>query len=238
MGWPSDCKTGQVASGQQLRTLALVTASAVALALAACPAEARPARNRAVRPPTSARQEPPPAHDRPLAVRAGRVIGKGTFKVVHEVEGWPDLVLGVERDGSDAEGTPRAEIPRLRELERLGVPVVKVKGEGSYGGKSAYLLERFEASNKDRRWPEQRSRLLNERSLADIERIGRTLEAAGVDVDDFQVMVGKDGRVVVSDPLGVQRRVLSPSTRQALNRLTDETNQAIELRRLDHVIDE
>jgi len=47
------------------------------------------------------------------------------------------------------------------------------------------------------------SELLNERSLADLERIKATLTGKPIKINDLQFLIGSDGSVVVADPLDV-----------------------------------
>ena len=49
------------------------------------------------------------------------------------------------------------------------------------------------------------STALNSRSITDLQQIRKTLGEQDISVEDLQFLVSKDGRVVIADPLAVQR---------------------------------
>ncbi|MEZ0229285.1 MAG: hypothetical protein ACAI25_11720, partial [Planctomycetota bacterium] len=84
-----------------------------------------------------------------------------------------------------------------------GVPAARFLKIGTYEGRDAAIQRRYEISNKDERFNDFDTQLeyLNERTIADAEKIITGLEAhPEIEFVDFQVLVGKDGRLVVNDP--------------------------------------
>lgn len=47
------------------------------------------------------------------------------------------------------------------------------------------------------------SRYLNQKSVADLRALRKTMEETPVKVDDLQFLIGKDGSMVIADPLKV-----------------------------------
>lgn len=81
-------------------------------------------------------------------------------------------------------------------------------------GKPGILMNRYAQGSKDVVRLDKgkiktvgESELLNERSIADLEKIRDTMIKNKIKIDDLQFLVGTDGRVVVADPLKVYHGV-------------------------------
>jgi len=71
------------------------------------------------------------------------------------------------------------------------------------------------------------SSLLNQRSIDDLTNIRQILVNKNVSVDDLQFLVGKNGRVVIADPIAV-RTDTAPSRNnlQTIDRLIDAARKS------------
>jgi Pretoxin HINT domain len=136
----------------------------------------------------------------------GELVGEGGNKKVYAYgEG---KVIGILKDGKPLSALEK-EIGYLHDLEKLGLPTVK--GEIiDVGGKPGIIYDRYALGSKDlvktvngRPTIVGDSPLLNAASAADLKAIRQTLVSGKTKIDDLQFLIGKDGHVVIADPLGV-----------------------------------
>jgi len=97
----------------------------------------------------------------------------------------------------------------LNKLNELGIPTVNARGV-TVDGRSGMLMDQFAQGSKDIVALQNGkvrivgdSPLLNGQSVTDLQNIRQVMVDQNVKIDDFQFLVGKDGRVVVADPLKV-----------------------------------
>lgn len=90
----------------------------------------------------------------------------------------------------------------------MGLPVVNARGPIMVGDRPALVYDRFEAGTKDAvRMVDGHATvvgdlsLLNKRSISDLILIRGKIEGAKLHISDLQFLVGKDGGIVISDPL-------------------------------------
>lgn len=142
----------------------------------------------------------------------GPVIGSGALKDVYSINKHPDLVVALERN-------PTAETPKyignevadLNQLSSLGVPVVKNHGIVDVGGNPGILMEKVDGAITSKMFFEDgnfsQSGRLNEQSIRDLSSIRDAISRNNLDIHDMQMLIGRDGRVMVNDPMGIGRGV-------------------------------
>jgi hypothetical protein len=140
--------------------------------------------------------------------KLGKPVGSGGNKNAYEYG--DNKVVAVLKEGKK----PRMvddELAMLNQLKENGIPTVNAE-RVNVGGRPALLMDKFEGGGSksvvalDRRGKMSNvgdSPYLNERSIADLNKIRNTLTTKPIKVDDLQFLIGKDGRVVVADPLKV-----------------------------------
>ncbi|MDZ7863189.1 hypothetical protein [Acidovorax sp.] len=101
-----------------------------------------------------------------------------------------------------------SELKLLGQLKEMGLPVVNARGPIMVGDRPALVYDRFEAGTKDAvRMVDGHATvvgdlsLLNKRSISDLILIRGKIEGAKLHISDLQFLVGKDGGIVISDPL-------------------------------------
>ena len=104
------------------------------------------------------------------------------------------------------------ELAILKQLDDLGLPTVNARHIEVYG-KLGILMDRFELGSKDivrtiNKKPKiiVTSPLLNKRSIQDLENIRKVLRQKKVQVKDLQFLIGKDGGIVIADPVEIHTR--------------------------------
>jgi hypothetical protein len=135
-------------------------------------------------------------------------LGSGAFKDVYAVEGHPELALGIfERNQNGAWGNKdnllQEEKDMLDKIAAVGVPTATILEINTYDGKKAYLQKRYDTANRAPDWQTKRWEDLSETSIEDCHKIEAALVAAHLNVSDAQFLIGKDGHVVLSDPLSI-----------------------------------
>ena len=114
------------------------------------------------------------------------------------------------------------EMGMLKQLDDLGLPVVKVEAV-TVDGKVGMLMDRYAQGSKDIVKKQGDNilpvagadiSLLNERSIQDLKRIQRMMADKKIKIDDLQFLIGKDGSIVIADPLEVHTNT-SPSRNNA-----------------------
>jgi hypothetical protein len=165
----------------------------------------------------------------------GKRLGGGTYKIVYEVKGHPDLVLILVKKNRRSD-TLAKEKAFLDELDAKGVPVAKILELGTFDGRVAGIQKRYEVSDRDvmamwdKRWD-----ILNENTLADADKISKALAAAKIDIEDPQYLVAKDGHVVLNDPMGILPMPEKEEDRKTfglLRALKMDAHEAIDARKL------
>ncbi|GAB3447269.1 hypothetical protein [Insolitispirillum peregrinum] len=124
------------------------------------------------------------------------------------------------------------EVGMLKEIKAFDLPVVEArgpfvikkkvgvdeKGNAIFEDRKYVIYEKFEFGSKDivkknrsghMDYVERKSgdidysQFLNERSVRDLERIKDIMESKKIRIHDLQFLIGKDGRVVIADPVKV-----------------------------------
>lgn len=137
----------------------------------------------------------------------GPKLGEGGAKQVFAYG--EKYAVGILHSGrvSDLEN----ELKLLEKIKEMGLPVVNAKGPIMVGDRPALVYDRFEAGTKDavrmvRGQPTIVGELdiLNGNSISDLKFIRKKIMDARLHIDDLQFLVGNDGGLVISDPLGVK----------------------------------
>jgi filamentous hemagglutinin len=138
----------------------------------------------------------------------GELLGRGGNKDVFAYMNTE--AVGILRIGKSP-ALLSEELSLLRQLDELGLPTVNARGPISVDGQPGLLFDRFAQGSKDIvRLQDGKIRivgdspLLNQRSVSDLQGIRQTMVDSKIKVDDLQFLIGRDGRVVVADPLRVQ----------------------------------
>jgi len=149
-------------------------------------------------------------------LKVGKKLGSGGEKDVYAIEGRDDIALAVAKPKVAAIRLTE-ETSKLEQLAELGLPVVEVHEIVRYEGRPAALMKRYAQGSKTvvrtlkgRAKIVGESRFLNERSIADLERIRDALRATPVWINDLQFLIGEDGAIVIADVIDFQIGV-SPS---------------------------
>ena len=164
--------------------------------------------------PTQPPRPPPPAtaQSKPREIRRselGDEIGKGGEKDVFEYG--ESQAVGVVKDKALARNPHRIteELAVLKQIRDVGIPVVDAQPV-TVVGRPGMLMDRYEVGTKsivrtiDKKVVQVgESPYLNERSASDLREIRRLMVENKVRIHDLQFLIGKDGRVVVSDPAKV-----------------------------------
>lgn len=136
----------------------------------------------------------------------GEHLGTGGNKDVYAYG--EDKAIGILKPGKP-EASIYDEIKLLDKLDKLGFPTVNAELV-TVDGKAALMYDRYAQSSKDVvRIEKGKVRLvgespyLNQQSINDLNKIRNLMVEKNVKIDDLQFMIGKDGRVVISDPLNV-----------------------------------
>jgi hypothetical protein len=145
-----------------------------------------------------------------LQVNVRERLGSGAYKSAYALAD-NKTVLIVSSDKRQL----NAEFEYLEELRLSGVPVLTIhkvydnvdvvssEDGGILKGRAAFRAERMAFSNKDGGTEQPVYKVLNDRSLKDIEAIRNGLINNKLYVADLQFLIADDGRVVINDPLGV-----------------------------------
>ncbi|CAI8890973.1 hypothetical protein EMIT07CA2_30301 [Brevibacillus sp. IT-7CA2] len=129
-----------------------------------------------------------------------------------------DKAVGVLKDGKKTK-LITDELDMLNKLDELGLPTVN--GQSIFvDEKDAHMFDRFAQGSKDivklhdgKVRIVGESPLLNQRSIDDLTSIGKIMVEKKIKIEDLQFLIGKNGRVVVADPLKVEvGKKFKPST--------------------------
>ncbi|CAN7488688.1 hypothetical protein LJR066_003162 [Acidovorax sp. LjRoot66] len=138
----------------------------------------------------------------------GPKLGEGGTKDVFAYG--EKYAVGVLHSGRISE--LESELKLLGQLKEMGLPVVNARGPIMVGDRPALVYDRFEAGTKDA-VKVIRGRVtvvgdlgvLNGKSIADLMLIKEKLLNAEIKIKDLQFLVNRDGGVVISDPMGVEK---------------------------------
>ncbi len=125
------------------------------------------------------------------------------------------------------------ELGMLNKLNDLGIPTVNASGV-TVGGRPGMLMDQFAQGSKDIVALQNGkvrivgdSPLLNNQSVTDLQNIRQTMVDQNVKIDDLQFLIGKDGRVVVADPLKVFTGVKpSPNNLRTIDLLIQQARKS------------
>jgi ankyrin repeat protein len=150
---------------------------------------------------------------------SARPMASGLDKEIYPLIGNDSLLVAMPRQTaffSSGRDELDDEVSAIGTLKALGFPVVNVHGVIPVGHEFGILQERVpEArSSKDPR----AYQFLNERSIEDLRSVERLLMANPIHVVDLQFLVGRDGRVVICDPMTIEDRS-SPENLDQVRRL-------------------
>nr|WP_240634219.1 DUF637 domain-containing protein [Pseudomonas otitidis] len=168
--------------------------------------------------------------DRIGSGQLGARLGSGGDKIVYEFGS--DKVVGVLKPGKDIEKIDR-EISVLNKIDALGLPTVNAQ-KIIVDGKPAMLMDRFAQGSKEivRNSPRMPgiiegadTSLLNSRSVSDLKSIRTILVEKQIKIDDLQFLIGKDGRVVIADPLEVRAGAPSKVNLRTIDKLIEAASK-------------
>ena len=161
----------------------------------------------------------------------GVELGSGAEKTVYSLTGNRNLVVAVQNSGSQS--LIDQEINALNHRSDHRMPVVKNYGSVMVDGKPAIVLENIPGVSSRDIYIEGitgvpgdgyvtgnkgATSLLSSKSVMDLQNIRSLLMDKNIGVNDLQFLIGKDGRVVVNDPMSVTNSV-KPSNLQLIDRL-------------------
>ncbi|WP_206744485.1 hypothetical protein [Rhodoferax antarcticus] len=136
----------------------------------------------------------------------GNFLGKGGNKNVYAYG--DGQAVAVLQPGKPLQAIPD-EIGMLNQLNDLGIPTVNARSI-TVNGQPAMIMDQFAQGSKDIVALQNGkvrivgdSPLLNAQSVSDLQNIRNTMVTNNVQINDLQFLIGKDGRVVVADPLKV-----------------------------------
>ncbi|CAI8898036.1 hypothetical protein EMIT043CA1_370004 [Pseudomonas brassicacearum] len=134
-------------------------------------------------------------------MRAGNLCTCGSYSPGAEA-------VGVLRNGTDSQSISD-EIEMLGKLRDVGVPTVNPQAV-VVDGIPGILMDKFAQGSKDIvKLVDGKVRivgdspLLNQRSVSDLQSIRSKLVDNNIQVNDLQFLIGREGRIVVADPLAV-----------------------------------
>ncbi|WP_460107265.1 two-partner secretion domain-containing protein [Pseudomonas sp. H1_F01] len=136
----------------------------------------------------------------------GDLLGRGGNKDVYAYG--DNQAVGVLRNGTDSQSISD-EIEMLGKLRDVGVPTVNPQAV-VVDGIPGILMDKFAQGSKDIvKLVDGKVRivgdspLLNQRSVSDLQSIRSKLVDNNIQVNDLQFLIGREGRIVVADPLAV-----------------------------------
>lgn len=142
-------------------------------------------------------------------LKLGQMIGEGGNKNVYDIVGHPDEVIAVLKKGKPVSAIDD-EMKMIKQLSDNDLPVVQIIEKGNFEGQTALIMKKYAQGSKDvvKRVSDKMqivgsSPLLNKKSIEDLNKIRRTLVNKKIKIDDLQFLIGKDGSIVIADPLKV-----------------------------------
>lgn len=171
----------------------------------------------------------------PGTYRRGRRIDGGGEKEIYLVEGRDDLVVGLAKDKGHRANL-EAELGRLRQLKELGFPVLDPVGIFDIDGRPGMVMPRYEVGSKSiarqakgKKFIEivGASKYLNARSIQDLEKIRSLLIRHKISIADLQFLIGRDGQVVINDPLKIVHKEPSDANKKMISKLIEAAQENI-----------
>ncbi|GKU76501.1 S-layer homology domain-containing protein [Paenibacillus sp. L3-i20] len=136
----------------------------------------------------------------------GSKLGSGGNKNVYAYG--KDKAVGVLKPGINSNVIDN-EIALLKKINEQGLPTVNPE-RMTVDGEPAMLMDRFELGSKDVVRTIDgvvkivgQSKLLNKKSIEDLKKIRKLMIDKKIRIHDLQFLIGKDGRVVIADPLDI-----------------------------------
>ena len=143
------------------------------------------------------------------SIKIGNEIGSGGNKIVYEIVGEPDKVIAVIREGKPISAI-EDEIKLLDQISAQGMPTVEIIRRTTFDGRPALIMKKYEQGSKEivkivkgKAKIVGSSPYLNQNSIRYLQQIKRILIDKKIQINDLQFLIGKDGRVVIADPLDV-----------------------------------
>lgn len=134
-------------------------------------------------------------------VRLGRLLDSGAIKDVFDCKDYPDRVVAVARSPHDNDIIAE-ELKYIRQLKKLGYPVVEVYNDYVLNLRAGYVMKRYAFSDRSDFVTRQRHiKLYNETAKSCLESIAKKLIDDMIVIDDIQFLYDFDGRVVIADPM-------------------------------------
>ena len=142
-------------------------------------------------------------------LKLGQLIGEGGNKNVYDIIGHTDEVVAILKKGKPISSIDD-EIALLKNLSDNNLPVVEIIEKGIFDVQVAVIMKKYAQGSKDvvKRVGDKmeivgNSTYLNQKSITDLKNIKNTLVNKKIKIDDLQFLIGKDGSVVIADPLNV-----------------------------------
>jgi hypothetical protein len=166
-------------------------------------------------------------------IKLGKKLGSGGNKTAFEVPGREDIAIAVLEKGKPADAINK-EIGLLNELKEQGLPTVEVLGTTTHNGQPAMVMKKYAQGSKDvvelgengKMQIVGQSKLLNEKSIADLRKIRSLMEEKKIKVDDLQFLIQKDGTIVIADPLKVNFKTpLSTNNKKTIDLLIESAQK-------------
>jgi hypothetical protein len=153
----------------------------------------------------------------------GEKLGGGGEKFVYEIVGHPERAIGKYKSVNMTKNLER-EVEVLAEIEGKNLPVVEILETGKFENFPSIIYKRYAGGSKELVKTSQgkvflnsadplfndTKKLLNKNSIDDLIAIKKTMKEGKVKIDDLQFLISKEGKIVISDPLGVSKDI--PST--------------------------
>jgi Domain of unknown function (DUF4157) len=133
----------------------------------------------------------------------GDKIGSGQYKEAYKLPDHPGKIIVVMKEGGTLEMLQQ-EIQILQDIEKTGIPVAKVEGLTSHNGRPAMVMKQYGGGWKPYGEGPGPRNLMTLKTIEDINAIRKIIVDSEVYINDLQFLVGEDGSLVVSDPLGVK----------------------------------
>lgn len=139
----------------------------------------------------------------------GAKLGNGGNKDVFAVKGDESKAVGILKKGTSLAAIVD-EVALIEKLGAQGLPTVKIHEVVEVEGRPAIVMDRYAQGSKDVvRLQNNKVRIvgdstfLNEKSVADLQKIRDIMVKNNVKIDDLQFLIKSDGSVVIADPLNV-----------------------------------
>jgi len=130
-------------------------------------------------------------------------------KTFFAVKGDESKAVGILKKGTSLAAIVD-EVALIEKLGAQGLPTVKIHEVVEVEGRPAIVMDRYAQGSKDVvRLQNNKVRIvgdstfLNEKSVADLQKIRDIMVKNNVKIDDLQFLIKSDGSVVIADPLNV-----------------------------------